>query len=94
MLLEVLYQETGGFRFVVCRGRAIAITEASKELVALGMLIETARDGIPLEDHRKHEVAFIQRWESGYFHFYHGGSTSTCETHGVSVSTAQTRRSG
>ena len=29
---------------------AIAITEASKELVALGMLIETARDGIPLDE--------------------------------------------
>ena len=71
---------------------AIAIAEASKELVALGMLIETARDGIPLDeigmpaasqDHRKHEVAFIQRWESGYFHFYHGGFTSTCEAHGT-----------
>ena len=29
---------------------AIAITEASKELVALGTLIETARDGIPLDE--------------------------------------------
>ena len=29
---------------------AIAITEASKELVALRMLIETARDGIPLDE--------------------------------------------
>ena len=29
---------------------AIAITEASKELVALGMLIETAREGIPLDE--------------------------------------------
>ena len=29
---------------------AIAVTEASKELVALGTLIETARDGIPLDE--------------------------------------------
>ena len=50
---------------------AIAITEASKELVALGMLIETARD-----------VLLLQRWKSGYFPFtvyFDVSSTWNCE---------------
>ena len=41
---------TGGTLTYCPQAAAIAVTEASKELVALGMLIETARDGIPLDE--------------------------------------------
>ena len=69
---------------------AIAITEASKELVALGVLIETARDGIPLD-----EIGVPAKTTGSMkLHLYNDGKaaisistmegfTSTCEAHGT-----------
>ena len=54
---------------------AFAITEASKELVALGTLIETARDGIPLDE----IGAPAKTTGSMKLHLYNDGKAATGE---------------
>ena len=75
---------------------AIAITEASKELVSLGMLIETARKGIPLD-----EMDMPAKTTGSLkLHLYNDGKAaisistmegfaSTCQAHGVARTLCQ-----
>ena len=69
---------------------AIAVTEASKELVGVGMLIETARDGIPLDEigmpaktTGSMKLHLYNDGKAAISISYYGGSTSTCQAHGT-----------